>query len=149
MENFSYICDCPSGRYILMKVFSLLSLGEIWEISTVSRIGNSFITLLGVSCVLHIAITGVGYCLFDTGFPEPLPDKRKMLHTFFLYNPFKEQDDETNNYVHTTTRPCLPCCWYHLRGALGSYLWKSERRTNGDRYFCLCPRNTKRQKRKK
>ena len=29
---------------------------------------------------------GVGYCLFDTDFPEPLPDKRKMLHTFFFIN---------------------------------------------------------------
>ena len=34
--------------------------------------------------IWRIAITGVGYCLFDTGFPEPLPDKRKMLHTFFF-----------------------------------------------------------------
>ena len=26
----------------------------------------------------------MGYCLFEHGLPEPLPDKRKMLHTFFL-----------------------------------------------------------------
>ena len=34
---------------------------------------------------------GVGYCLFDTGFPEPLPDERKMLHTFFLLTTSEEQ----------------------------------------------------------
>ena len=70
-----------------MKVFSLLSLVEIWEISTVSRISNSLITMFW--CIVphrHIAITGVGHCLFDTGFPEPLPDRRKMLHTFFFYD---------------------------------------------------------------
>jgi len=33
MKFFSYICHCPSGHYILMKVFSLLSRTEIWTIS--------------------------------------------------------------------------------------------------------------------
>ena len=87
MKNFFYICHCPSGHYILMKVFSLLSLLEIWEIFTYQGKSNPFITLLGVSCVLYIAITGVGYCLFDTGFPEPPADKRKMLHTFLFLKP--------------------------------------------------------------
>ena len=68
-----------------MKVFSLLSLGEIWEISRIKdrQSIHHLVWLFDASSIsLH---TGVGYCLFDTGFPEPLPDKRKMLHTFFLF----------------------------------------------------------------
>ena len=64
-KHFLYL-PCPSGHYILMKVFSLLSLGEIWEISTVSRIGNSFITLFGVhraSCGVSIRVWGIVYLI--------------------------------------------------------------------------------------
>ena len=33
VKNNSYLCFCPSGHYILMKVFSLLSRLEISQIS--------------------------------------------------------------------------------------------------------------------
>ena len=41
---------------------------------------HHLVWLLGVFCTYNH--TGVGYCLFVHGLPEPLPDKRKMPHTF-------------------------------------------------------------------
>ena len=41
---------------------------------------HHLVWLLGVFCACNH--TGVGYCLFVHGLPEPLPDKRKMPHTF-------------------------------------------------------------------
>ena len=41
---------------------------------------HHLVWLLGAVCTYNH--TGVGYCLFVHGLPEPLPDKRKMPHTF-------------------------------------------------------------------
>ena len=71
-------------RYILDESVFVLSLLEIWKISNVSGIGNYIHHWFGVLCVPHRLHTSVGYCLFDTGFPEPPADKRNAPHFFVI-----------------------------------------------------------------
>jgi len=67
-----------------MKVFSLLSLGEIWEISRIRDKQLRSSPCMVIMLIQSIIHTGVEYCLFDTGFPEPLPDKRNAPHFFVV-----------------------------------------------------------------
>ena len=65
-----------------MKVFSLLSLGEICKLSMNQGQANH-----SSPCLASIASGGVsirvwGIVYLIQGFAEPLPDKRKMPHTF-------------------------------------------------------------------
>ena len=87
--------------------------------------------------IWHIAITGVGYCLFDTGFPEPPADKRKMLHTFFCYNHIRGAG--WSNVVignHIPFYEALYCITTCNR-------WNSDRITflPKGRFFCVLGRN--------
>ena len=85
LTNIFYICPVPSGMLHTDESVFAFILGR--NLGNFDRIKDKQFIHHLVWCIVpfrHIAITGVGYCLFDTGFPEPLPDKRKMLHTFLL-----------------------------------------------------------------
>lgn len=92
-----------------MKVFSLLSLGEIWKISTCQGKSNASSPRLVYRAYRHLYHTGVEYCLFDTGIPEPLPDKRNAPHFLYCIISFwsrwedrfkmKQEIKEKENYI--------------------------------------------------
>ena len=50
-----------------------------------SGISNYIHHLFGMPCSPHSVHTGVGYCLFEHGLPEPLPDKRIAPHFLFVF----------------------------------------------------------------
>lgn len=78
-----------------MKVFSLLSLGGISQISIESGIGN-YIHHLVWYCV-HSApcYTGVEYCLFDSRLCESPTQINESLHTFLMVASLWSRDHNT------------------------------------------------------
>lgn len=101
MKNIIYICNGPSRQYILMKVFSLLSLDRNLDNFSASRKEQCIHHLYGYLMRLGINNhTGVGYCLFDARSVQNLyPDKRKMLHTFFCLATSQEPDENILNHT--------------------------------------------------
>ena len=75
---------CPSGHYIMMKVFSLLSLGRNLVNFIRTRKSKPFITSYGYLCPSGISHTGVGCCLFVQGFTRAPTQINEMLHTFLF-----------------------------------------------------------------
>lgn len=87
VKYISYICSCPSGHYILMKVFSLLSLDR--NLVNFNKNEDKLITPItcrGALCYLHIAIIGVEYRLFVLGLTRASIQINELLHTFLLFN---------------------------------------------------------------
>ena len=96
VKYISYICSCPSGHYIPMKVFSLLSLDR--NLVNFNKNEDKLITPItcrGALCYLHIAIIGVEYRLFVLGLTRASIQINEVLHTFLFIILSKEQDGPT------------------------------------------------------
>ena len=83
-KHFLSLYPSFGTRHIDESVFAFI-LGRNLDNFYNARIGNhsSLVWLFDASCIsVH---TGVGYCLFALGRPEPLPDKRKCPTLSFIH----------------------------------------------------------------
>ena len=76
-----------------MKVFSLLSLLEIWKISLYQGKANPIITCMAHYVYLAYTIRVWGVVYLVQGIPEPPADKRIAPHFFVQIIIILEQDD--------------------------------------------------------